>query len=148
MGLDMFLNRRVGIGANYESNKVSGIIDLKSHGVPINIELKKVTYINEQVMYWRKANSIHDWFVENVQEGEDDCKEYYIDPDTLCVFIELCKNTIKQIKEGVSDDKLDLPSGLSNDLDDHYINELQRTVNTIEPLLYIGDNDFYYESSW
>lgn len=143
----MFLNRRIYIGANYESNKVSGIIDLKSHGVPINVELKKVTYINEQIMYWRKETAIHDWFVENVQGGEDDCKEYYIDPDDLDAFIELCKNTIKQIKAGVSNDKLELPSGFYNAFDDHYINELQRTVNIIEPLLK-EEGDFYYESSW
>lgn len=29
--------------------------------------------IIQQVGYWRKANSIHNWFVENVQGGEDDC---------------------------------------------------------------------------
>jgi hypothetical protein len=27
----------------------------------------------EQVGYWRKANHIHNWFVENVQDGIDDC---------------------------------------------------------------------------
>lgn len=29
--------------------------------------------IIEQVGYWRKANQIHNWFVEHVQDGEDDC---------------------------------------------------------------------------
>lgn len=29
--------------------------------------------ITEQVGYWRKANEIHNWFVKNVQDGEDDC---------------------------------------------------------------------------
>lgn len=29
--------------------------------------------IKEEVGYWRKANAIHDWFVENVQDGIDDC---------------------------------------------------------------------------
>ena len=29
--------------------------------------------IMEQVAYWRKANHIHSWFVEHVQDGEDDC---------------------------------------------------------------------------
>lgn len=36
------------------------------------------TYPDEDVAYWRKANQIHGWFVENVQRGEDDCKEYYV----------------------------------------------------------------------
>ena len=30
------------------------------------------------VAYWRKANHIHGWFVENVQNNEDDCDEYYV----------------------------------------------------------------------
>lgn len=29
--------------------------------------------ISEEVGYWRKANQIHNWFVENIQDGEDDC---------------------------------------------------------------------------
>ena len=29
--------------------------------------------IIEEVGYWRKANQIHNWFVENVQDGVDDC---------------------------------------------------------------------------
>ncbi len=29
--------------------------------------------IMDQIGYWRKANEIHNWFVENVQDGEDDC---------------------------------------------------------------------------
>lgn len=32
--------------------------------------------IMKQVGYWRKANEIHNWFVESVQDGEDDC-EYH-----------------------------------------------------------------------
>jgi len=31
------------------------------------------TGIMEQVGYWRKANQIHNWFVENIQDGVDDC---------------------------------------------------------------------------
>ena len=30
------------------------------------------------VGYWRKANHIHKWFVDNVQNGEDDCGTYEV----------------------------------------------------------------------
>lgn len=33
--------------------------------------------IMEQVGYWRKANAIHAFFIENVQDGEDDCKYHH-----------------------------------------------------------------------
>ena len=78
MGLDMSLTKKVYIGAQYEHNQVTGTIDLYSAGKPILIELKKVTYIEEEAGYWRKANAIHRWFVENVQKGEDDCRDYYV----------------------------------------------------------------------
>ena len=31
------------------------------------------TQIEDNVMYWRKANAIHQYFVNRVQHGEDDC---------------------------------------------------------------------------
>ncbi len=34
-------------------------------------------------MYWRKSNQIHQWFVENVQGGKDDCAEYSVSFDQL-----------------------------------------------------------------
>lgn len=39
--------------------------------------------IIEQVGYWRKANAIHKWFVDNIQDGEDDCGYYEVAPEYL-----------------------------------------------------------------
>ena len=36
-----------------------------------------------EVCYWRKANQIHNWFVENVQDGDDDCRDYYVSEEDL-----------------------------------------------------------------
>ena len=33
--------------------------------------------IKEEVGYWRKANQIHKWFVDHVQDGEDDCDYHH-----------------------------------------------------------------------
>lgn len=33
--------------------------------------------IMDQIGYWRKANHIHRWFVENVQDGIDDCNYHH-----------------------------------------------------------------------
>ena len=44
----------------------------------------------EQVGYWRKANEIHNWFVDNVQNGEDDC-DYH--NEVTEVMLELLKAT-------------------------------------------------------
>ena len=44
----------------------------------------------EEVGYWRKANQIHNWFVGNVQAGEDDCGQYEVSFDQLRELRELC----------------------------------------------------------
>lgn len=35
------------------------------------------------VGYWRKANHIHNWFVQNVQGGEDECKPHDVSREQL-----------------------------------------------------------------
>ena len=44
-----------------------------------------------EIIYWRKANAIHKWFVENVQEGVDDCGEYEVTVEQLTELRDLCK---------------------------------------------------------
>lgn len=47
--------------------------------------------IKEHVGYWRKANAIHKWFVEHIQDGEDDC-DYHreVTMDDLMDLQEAC----------------------------------------------------------
>ena len=55
----------------------------------------------EEVAYWRKANAIHGWFVENVQGGIDDCGFYKISEENLITLLDAIKLTIeKYINEG------------------------------------------------
>lgn len=46
------------------------------------------------VAYWRKANAIHNWFVENVQNGVDDCGVYEVTKEDLEELLYACK-TVK-----------------------------------------------------
>ena len=47
-----------------------------------------------EVGYWRKANAIHKWFVDNIQNGVDDCGCYEVTKEQLEELLEIC-NTIK-----------------------------------------------------
>lgn len=66
--------------------------------------------IMEQVGYWRKANQIHNWFVENIQNGIDDCdyhnevtKEDLIELLNICYrVLESCELVDGQINNGYS----------------------------------------------
>src|SRR4051812_38424335 len=74
MGLDMYLTRRTYVGRD-ERNKSN--VNIKG------VDGAKVKYVDEDAGYWRKANHIHRWFVENVQGGQDDCREYYVSREQL-----------------------------------------------------------------
>jgi len=71
MGLDMYLNARCFLrhGEDYFKKVVADQFP------DIGMEVQEVIF---EAMYWRKANAIHRWFVENVQGGQDDCKPYYV----------------------------------------------------------------------
>ena len=145
MGLDMYLEKKIYIGGNYDHNQVKGVIDLKRRGSKIKINLEKVTEITEEVHTWRKANAIHNWFVENVQDGKDDCKPYFVEREQLETLVSLCKEAYKT-KDG---SLLPTQSGFffgSTDYDEYYFDDLNLTVEALDNL---DDNgDYYYSSSW
>lgn len=48
----------------------------------------------DDVAYWRKANQIHKWFVDNVQDGTDDCDYYEVSKEDIEKLLNLCKEVI------------------------------------------------------
>lgn len=50
------------------------------------------------VGYWRKANQIHQWFVKNVQGGEDECKPHYVSREQLRELRDLCQQALTTAK--------------------------------------------------
>ena len=51
--------------------------------------------IDEEVGYWRKANQIHNWFVENIQDGVDDCNYHReVTPEDLEELLDICQRVL------------------------------------------------------
>lgn len=73
MGLDMGLNKITAI---------TGEIREALKGVA-GIDVSKLQSITEEYAYWRKADAIHNWMVENVQNGEDNCGTFYVPEDAM-----------------------------------------------------------------
>lgn len=99
--------------------------------------------------YWRKANQIHNWFVENVQDGEDNCGSYYVTRDQLEELKELCINVLanKELAEDL------LPTGAgfffgSTTYDEYYYADLNDTIGIITRCLESKFDGFEYQSSW
>lgn len=54
--------------------------------------------LTKEVGYWRKANAIHKFFVDNVQKGYDDCDEYMVTKATLKNLLSICNRIKAQCK--------------------------------------------------
>jgi hypothetical protein len=98
MGLDMYLNKRTYIGAHYEHNRIQASIDIRRDDQVIPIDPGKVISIEERVGYWRKANTIHKWFVDNCQGGEDNCQETQVSEEQLKKLLGLCKDVMAKAR--------------------------------------------------
>ena len=110
--------------------------------------------VDIQVGYWRKANAIHDWFVQNCQRGEDDCRRSFVSRDSLIELRDACMNVLanKNNKE-VAEEWLPTTSGFffgGTEYDDYYWEYVESTITLLNTLLItVPENwDFHYQSSW
>lgn len=100
MGLDMYLSKRTYVqNWDHQAPKDRHKIVTKLGGRPHpTIRPERVSYIIEQVAYWRKANAIHKWFVDNVQDGVDECQESYVTTEQLAELVGLCKQVLATVE--------------------------------------------------
>ena len=100
--------------------------------------------------YWRKANQIHDWFVKNVQGGEDECRPHYVSREDLQTLKETCEAVLADHSKAA--ELLPTASGFffgGTDYDEWYFQDLEATVKIIDECLELPtDWDFEYRSSW
>jgi hypothetical protein len=106
--------------------------------------------IDMKVGYWRKSNAIHQWFVLNCQNGEDDCREAYVSREALEELRDTCKQVIEDNSK--ADELLPTQAGFffgSTDYDEYYWEDLQKTIELCEKCLSMPDEwEFAYQSSW
>lgn len=114
---------------------------------------KKYGYktIFEQVGYWRKANHIHKWFVENVQDGIDECNTYEVTKEQLKDLLSVCR---KVLNGSVAEELLPTTSGFffgSTQYDEWYYKDVENTISIIEDVLRTTNFEHeivMYHSSW
>ena len=166
MGLDMYFHRKTYV-KNWDHHS-----DEQKHKVTVKLGGKKHPYIkpeliseiSEEVGYWRKANAIHKWFVENVQNGEDDCREYYVDIEKLKDLYDRCNQIMEDNTK--ANELLPTQSGFffgSTEYDEWYFNDIKQTIEILKPIIELNDElsekidkkevifdypEYYYQSSW
>jgi len=155
MGLDMYLTAERYLFSYPEDGEDAKTANTISAMFP-ELNGSKVKTLTAEIGYWRKANQIHAWFVENIQDGEDECKKHYVSVEKLQ---ELLDEVNEVLDADNSEEKalelLPPTSGFffgSAVIDEYYFNDLKRTKDMLEGILsneeLIGDWDIYYQSSW
>lgn len=155
MGLDMHLEKRTYVKQwDHQKEQEQFNVTVTKGGEPYDsIKPERTNYVIEEVGYWRKANQIHRWFVKYVQNGEDDCRAYYVSKEDLASLLEACYEAKDNPDE--AHEILPTQEGFffgSTDYDEDYMDQIQHTIDIIEPLLKelesCPEADIYYQSSW
>lgn len=140
MGLDMYLEGEKFLWRGAAGEKLSELLP-EFGGLPI----KKV---RAQVAYWRKANQIHSWFVQNVQNGTDDCGDYEVSREQLTTLLNLCKKALNTKDHTLLEPTDGFFFG-GTDIDEWYWANLKETVTQLKAVLKLPkDIAIYYHSSW
>lgn len=104
-----------------------------------------------EVAYWRKVNSVHQWFVDNCQNGKDDCHKSYVSREHLIELRDICQAILAD--HSLAEELLPTQSGFffgSTEFDEYYFSDLEDTVTQLNNVLVNvpDDWDFEYQSSW
>ena len=153
MGLDQYLYAKKFTSNSPYFNKSGMFEQLKDTlGTDVAFLTKETPSISVEIKvgYWRKSNQIHQYFVDNCQGGEDDCREYYVDRDKLVELLDLCKQVL--VDHSKAEDLLPSQSGFffgNTEYNEWYYSDLTDTVEILDNALKMGDDwSFYYQSSW
>ena len=122
MGLDMYLMKRVRVNKNEDS-------------------------VDTELVYWRKANAIHNFFT-SLKDQHESCESIEVTKDMLGMLLDRCTMVLED--KSRADELLPTTSGFffgSTQYDDWYFNKLEDTIKDITPILSDGDikdGDLYY----
>jgi len=151
MGLDMYFRGKRYLWSSFDDDAATATAI--SNLFPELEADQRVNEVTAELMYWRKANAIHKWFVDNVQGGVDECGEFEVSLLQLGGLHLACKSVLAT----PTDFALYLPtaSGFffgSTEPDEWYMKNITNTKEWLDKLL--GDQEkfkqwtFYYQSSW
>lgn len=156
MGLDMYLSARKWIGGyaslpQEEQSVYADIVEKLGAIGYVSPDTPSMT-VSINVAYWRKANAIHNWFVNNVQEGEDNCQEAYVSREKLEELRKLCLELLLNKDPVEAKTFLTPTAGFffgGTLIDEGYWKDLEDTADQLERVLKIPEEwSIHYQSSW
>lgn len=148
MGLDMYLNKMVFVGGQYEHVGAKGSIEWGEGKQKKTLQANQISEVKSQVGYWRKANQIHNWFVTNIQDGNDECQESDVSFEQLMELKKACEDVLADHSKAEA--LLPSSSGFffgTTDYDEWYYQALEETVEILSKLTDDGSS-YTYQASW
>lgn len=110
--------------------------------------------VSLNIGYWRKANAIHGWFVENCAAGVDECQPIHVNPDKLRELRAIAEHLLENRTEAEARKHLAPAQGFffgTYEIDEWYWNDLERTKKILDKAITLAeDNDcgIVYQASW
>lgn len=123
MGLDMYLN---------------GVFKKDGHE------------IREELICWRKCNQIHYWFVDNIQDGEDNCLSHCCEIDDLIELRDICEEILNDNSK--AEELLPTYEGSffgTYEYDAWYFEDIKWTYEKLDRIIKEDKYDYFeYQSCW
>lgn len=159
MGLDMYLygvrycahRDWVSEEENKRFDKVVDIMEANSY-VSENPGYTSA-YVKLEIAYWRKANAIHNYFVQNCANGQDDCKPVYVEREDLENLLKICDELLETKDVEKAKELLPTQGGFffgPTEYDSYYFVNLECTQRMLTKVLKESPEDweFEYRASW
>lgn len=157
MGLDMYLYARKEIFVGGYIDESKGTIKLELPEELKDFEdtwghvlVRKTDY---EIAYWRKANAIHKWFVENCADGIDNCREMWVGLDKLRELRNLCNRVL--LNKDLAEKLLPTESGFffgGTEYDEDYFEDIEYTKQVCDKAIKLLEEEdcysIHYIASW
>ena len=144
MGLDMYLSKKTYVkNWDHTPEKNRHKFSITVNGKEVDyINKDKISYIEEEVAYWRKANQIHQWFVDNIQDGVDNCSEYPISIEQIKELVETCEKVLESLKDSPKETK-EVVVGHNKDGEIKSTISVYKNTDVVEELLPAQEGFFF-----
>jgi hypothetical protein len=166
MGLDMYLNVSERI-SSYNYDRVNGEVTrtdnpkydnvIQAAGIKSKDNWGSSVSVEWTAIYWRKANQIHNWFVNTLADGVDECQTIRVSRENLVALHNRCGVLLDTKSTELAMELLEPASGFffgSTTIDEWYWQDVEETHKQLTELLdeITEENQWNYEieyqASW
>lgn len=115
MGLDMYMSKKTYVKQwSHNQPEDQFTVSVKRGTKKFTaIKPERVSYIVEEIGYWRKFNALHNWFVQKTQDGVDECQESYVNGEQMEELLQTLLK-VREVLETAPKKKVEVQVGWSN----------------------------------